>query len=228
MNFQIKHLARAVIPVFAFLLLLGCSSSQTDDVEEPSDDLTEQTDQSEYTETETETEAEEAPVPEKTGPGSLKIVIKSSGQDATGNIRILTAEVDPQLVDEGPAGRSYQLKAGNYDVEVTMDTTLDKPQKRLRDVRIKAGELTEREINFPVGTIKLIPKRGRRKVGSKLRWRYAGGGDWFEKSTRVGEPITLSCGRYDAEVQIGRMKIVIADVQVYEGSRTVSAPVTMR
>ena len=61
-----------------------------------------------------------------------------------------------------------------------------------------------------------------------MRWRYIGGGVWFEQTSTAGEEIILSAGRYDAEVMVSRRAITIEDIQVYEGRRTISPEVHMR
>ncbi len=201
---------------------IGCSSPQGDDdttAVTPDDGTAEGSD--DPLETDSPEEVDE-PEPAATGPGRLRISIKASGQPASGRVRILTAEVEPQVVEEGPASQTFDLPAGQYDLQVTMEDTMDQPVKRLRDVPVRAGDTTERDVNFPVGIIKLQPRRGRSIVRSKVRWRYNGGGDWFEGNSQTGEDLTLSCGRYDAEINHGRTAIVIEDIQVYEGRRNIS------
>lgn len=220
-----------ILAMVVAFMLMGCSSAQDGGAEEPTNDQagpeTGEEDPLATPEPEPEPEPMPEPEPVKRGPGQFRAVLKAGGQPGTGKIRILTADVDPQVITEGPATKTYELEAGEYDVEVTLESVLDHPERRLRDVPIKAGELTEREIDFTVGTIVLQPRRGRSPVRSKVRWRYAGGGDWFESESQTGEELILSCGRYDAEIMLGRTAIVINDIQVYEGRRTVSPAVAM-
>jgi hypothetical protein len=215
----------------------GCSGPQTPGTEEPEgiggDPFASETTGEGATDTEQEGEAvapdtpaepEEAPAAAK-GPGRLRINIKASGEPARAKVRIMTADVEPEVVAEGTAPHTFEVASGTYDVEATLLTTLDRPQKRLTNVRVPAHDVEEREVVFTVGKIVLQPMRGRAKVGKRVRWRYAGGGDWFEQDSRAGQEVLLSTGRYDAEVTVGRTAITIQDVQVYEGKRTVTAPI---
>lgn len=217
------------------VLAVGCSSTQSEGPEEPTIEATETGEGTEETgNVDTfedsasvgETESEEGE-PMSGGSGRLKVKVSAGGERASAKLRIITASVDPQVVDEGTSEQTFDLPAGRYDVEATITTTLDPAQKRLQDVPVKAGETTERTLDFPVGTIKLQPMRGNSQVRSKVRWRYGGGGDWFEKTSNTGEEVLLSAGRYDAEIMIGKMAITINDIQVYEGKRTLSPQVTV-
>jgi hypothetical protein len=244
MSHVMQRMMRVIQPLCIVLLcslaLAGCSgASQSVDAEEPgagggvdeespsgNDDgelggLDEEGESS-------EAEEEEEPGESGGGAGRLKVLVKASGEDATGSVRILTAEADPRVVDEGPASKTYEVPPGRYDVDVILHDSLDRPEKRLTDVPVKAGGLTEREVDFVIGQITLQPVRGRSKVGTDIRWRYMGGTDWFEQVSQAGQEVVLSAGRYDAEVLIGRTKITIRDIQVYEGRRTVYPEVTMR
>lgn len=220
-----------LVALLSGLALAACSGgTQSVDLEEPSAEPDEGDPFAEEAGDES-AEAEEEPEPAEPvrgGGGRLKVLIKVSGAAGTGSLRILTADVEPRIIDEGPASKTYDVPAGRYDVEVTLHDTLDRPEKRLRDVPVKAGGTTEREVNFIVGQITLQPVRGRSKVGTDIRWRYSGGTEWFEQGSRAGEEIILSAGRYDAEVLVGRTKITIRDIQVYEGRRSVYPEVSMR
>jgi hypothetical protein len=223
------YLIACLFAAIALVSMSGCSSTQEGGAEDPTDVPTDDGtgDGAGTMSADPEPEPEPEPEPAASGPGRIHIKVLASGQPASGHVRILTADVDPQIVDEGPASQTFDLSSGSYDVEVRMDETLDRPEKRLRDVRIPVGDTVEREVNFPVGTIKLQPRRGRGAIRSKVRWRYAGGGDWFEGTSNTGEDLTLSCGRYDAEITVNRTAIVISDVQVYEGRRSISPPIQM-
>lgn len=226
----------ALVLLLVGALAVGCSSTQTEGPEEPEVEATDpgegsvepeetgNVDTFEDSGSVGETEESE---PVSGGAGRLKVKISAGGEPGSAKLRIITASAEPQVVDEGSSEQTYDLPAGRYDVEATISTTLDPAQKRLQDVPVKAGETTERTIEFPVGTLKLQPMRGNSPVKSKVRWRYGGGGDWFEKTSNTGEEITLSAGRYDAEIMIGKMAITISDIQVYEGKRTLSPQVTV-
>jgi hypothetical protein len=222
------------------LLAVGCSSTQGEGPEEPigeptGDPVDEGGEESgdtgrvdEFEDSGSVSENEEAAeAPMTGGTGRLRVKITTSGEAASAKLRILTSAVEPQVVEEGTSEQTFDLRAGRYDVEATLSTTLDHAQKRLQDVPIKAGETTERTIDYPVGTIVLQPMRGASKVRSKIRWRFQGGGDWFEQTSNTGEELTLSAGRYDAEIMVGKMAITINDIQVYEGKRTLSPQVTV-
>ena len=216
-----------MIALLCGLAVAACSASTSStDVEEPGGEPVDEGGLGSGGQVEPEPEPEPEPV--AAGPGQIKVLIKIGSKRAKGAVRILTADVDPTVVEEGPATQVFDVPAGRYDVEVTCHDTLDRPEKRLRDVQINPGETVEREVPFVVGNITLQPVRGRRKVGTKVRWRYTGGDEWFEKGSNAGEEVLLSAGRYDAEVLVGRTKITIRDIQVYEGRRTVYPEVSMR
>lgn len=232
-----------VLSVVVGLLAMGCSSTQNGGAEDPTDDTSGggisdfddplNAGRTDYGDPATDdtggggSEPEDSGASYGGGTGHLKLKVIQSGSPANGDVRILTADVDPVVVQEGNSDQTFDIKAGRYDIEIQLDTTMDHPTQRLRDVPIKAGETTERDVNFTVGTIILRPMRGRGMVRSKVRWRYAGGGDWFEGTSQTGAELTLSTGRYDAEITLNRTAIVIEDIQVYEGKRTVSPPVQM-
>jgi hypothetical protein len=149
-----------------------------------------------------------------------------SGKAASGKVRVLSSS--DGVVAEGHSGRTFDVPSGVYDLEVTLEDAVDRPEKRVQGVRIPAGKTTTHEVTFVVGYITLRPRRGKRPVGKQIRWRYQGGGDWFDTTTMAHEEIILSAGRYDAEVTYGRQKITISDIQVYDGKRTVSPEIHMR
>jgi hypothetical protein len=219
----------SVIGFLACLGMIACASSPgVSEVEAPTGvapddpiDSTEIADGPEH-------DPEPDPLPDRSVPGKLHVVVKASGQPASGNLRILTADINPRIVDEGSTGETYEVPAGRYDIDVILEDTIDRPEKRLRDVPVTAGQVTEREIEFTIGQLTLQPRQGKRKVGSDIRWRYAGGGDWFERSSKAGEEVELSTGRFDAEVLVGNTKVTIRDIQVYEGRRTISPEIQMR
>lgn len=227
-----RWLSPWVLALLFTVSLIACSGTQNGGAEEPTDEglsheSGDTTDDPLTADPVTEPEPEPEPEPTASGPGELRLEVTAGGEPAMGKLRILTAEVEPELVMETESSKTVELPSGDYDVEVTNTSLLDRPEKRLRDVPVKAGELTERELDFPVGTIILNPRRGRGTIRSEVHWRYAGGGDWFEETSRTGEELTLSTGRYDAQIKIGRTEVVINDIQVYEGRRTLSPAVQM-
>lgn len=162
------------------------------------------------------------------GTGRLQVKVVASGEAAGGQVRILSTSEDLGLVAEGPSGRTYDVPAGSYHVDVVLEDALDRPEKRIRDVRVEAGRTAVAEAVFVVGQVKLTPVQGRRPVGKEIRWRYNGGGDWFEQGSEVGQEVVLSAGRYDAEVMVQKRAVTIQDIQVYEGRRTISPEVSYR
>jgi hypothetical protein len=162
------------------------------------------------------------------GETRLRVKVLMSGEEASGQVRIVSARAERTVVGSGSSRQTFDLEPGEYDVEVTLEDAFDRPEKLVKGVEVLPGRTTVHEVPFVVGTIKLQPMRGRQMVGKEIRWRYSGAGDWFPTTTEAGQEITLSAGRYDAEVTVGRQNITINDIQVYEGKRTVSPEIRMR
>lgn len=160
------------------------------------------------------------------GGGQLRVKIMASGEAGTGSVRVISS--DKQVAAEGPSSRTFEVPTGTYDLEVTFDGALDRPEKRVSGVRVGPGETTVAEVTFTIGQVTLQPRMGKRSVGKQIRWRYSGGGDWFEQASEAGQEVVLSAGRYDAEVEVNKRAITITDIQVYEGRRTISPEVHMR
>lgn len=162
------------------------------------------------------------------GVGKLKVVVKA-GNTANPPCKIKIIKTDGGkaqiVVKEGTSGEYYTVPEGIYDIEVKLLSTLDQPERREKEIIVRSGEEVTKEVNFSIGSIILIPMKGNQKLKGTLKWRYAGGGDWFPQTTKTEEEVLLSTGRYDAELNIGKMNIVISDIQVYEGKRTVTPEV---
>lgn len=169
-----------------------------------------------------------SPAKAPSGPGTMTIKLFAGKKEAEGLITVLTYEADPKtVVEDQPSSRPIEVPAGEYFVKATFTTAVDHPVLELREVKVEPGEDLVREIKFPVGEVTLQTFRGGSQIKTKVKLRRqvetkrsseTKDEPWFETLAPTHEPVLISPGVYECEVQLGGKKgFRIKGITVYDG-----------
>lgn len=149
--------------------------------------------------------------------GAVLVRIRAGGQDASGQVKVMTAEAEPREVAKGPSGRPISVPNGRYDVMVTCTDLIDEPEQQLRGLAV-SGETVEREVSFPSGTITLHVKVGRAELHNK-ELTLLRGGEELPGKAKTGVAFKISPGTYQAKIVVGRKaEHTIEGIQAYDGA----------
>lgn len=157
---------------------------------------------------------------EEGGGSSILINVRAGGKTGEGIIKVFSKGTEHQEIAKGKTAQPISVPPGSYELEIICTTLLNKPSQSITVDSLAPAQRFEKEISFPAGTIILQTIKGNSNLkGLKMRFKREGEEQFFEGTGKTWEPITLSPGRYDAEVTLKKGVVFpINSIDVYEGS----------
>lgn len=225
-----RHLVRAAIA--AALVSTACGGSQApSDSTAPSEDVTPVqplADEPSADETAGEEVLEEEPP--ASGPGQLRVVNRVAGEEAGGNVRVVTPS--GEVVAEGRSGETFTVESGEYVIvgEITdANVLIDKPTREAdRMVTVVAGEEQTAAVEHPRARVRFrVTRRGR----PVAQWRMTVRRQGVEESAPIelrsrDEHVPITPGRYDGTLRFGTQEIAVNGL-IFQGGATMDLPVNV-
>jgi hypothetical protein len=129
---------------------------------------------------------------------------------------------------EGAAGSPLALTSGSYRLEVKVSDTasLADTPTQTRDLIIEPGQSAKVDARFPWAKVTLnVIIDGKSKVAAKVKLLREG--NVVAEMKAGGEPVAISPGKYEAEVQHGGDTVRVKGLQFPEGA-TQTVPVRVQ
>lgn len=153
---------------------------------------------------------------------TIFITIKVNGEKASGIVQVFANSPESREVAKGKSEEPIQLPPGEYYISVTCTSLIDEPVHKLPSlVTLKPGQKYEQVIKFTAGTIILQTYKDNQPLkGKPLKLKAEGSSTYFNQKGKTWEPLMLSPGTYEAEVEVSKKSnFIIKGIQVYEGSK---------
>lgn len=176
-------------------------------------------------ESEASAEPDDAPAP-AAGPAELTVTALVAGAAIPAKVRVL--DESGKTVVEGPAGSPLALESGSYRLEVKVSdaTALADTPTQTRDLIVEPGQSAKVEARFPWAKVTLnVIIDGKSKAAAKVKLLREG--NVVAEMKAGGEPVAISPGRYEAEVQHGSDTVRVKGLQFPEGA-TQTVPVRVQ
>jgi hypothetical protein len=130
--------------------------------------------------------------------GKLTVELTANGQAAAGTVEILPAQ-GGSAAAQGASGAAFDVPAGAYDVKATLTDAIDDPQRTIGGIDVAAGEGRTVRVDFQVGRVTLVCRKGDVDVTGDAKLRRPGSSAWLP-AVRCGETFLVSGGTYEAQV----------------------------
>lgn len=219
---------RAIASLFVAMLFLGCGSGtqqtapEDEDVDfSPEDDpIFGDVPSGDIEEEPTEQSATEEPV--AVGPADVTVEVKLGVED-TDHAQVTVTNEAGSTVAQGRAGETFTLQPGTYVIsaEVTdTDQIVTAPASGSETVTVEPQEPQTVQVTIPAAHVRLIVKRNGRTLRNPLVTLFHEGGDEQVAQFRAGsQHITISPGRYEADVRTGNQEIHVRGLMFMGGAR---------
>lgn len=130
--------------------------------------------------------------------GRIAAEVTENGRPAPG--RFVVHGPGGEEVARGTSGTAVQVPAGTYDVALTLEGAIDRPEKWVRGLAVGRGATARATAAFETGTVQVqVTAGGRRAAATVLVHRV--GEDAEIATLGAGVPGVLSTGTYDFQVR---------------------------
>ncbi len=161
--------------------------------------------------------------------GQLNVKVMINEEPLTVPVKILGE--DDKIVAQGSAGDTFTLPPGQYvaSAEVTNDEMLvDTPERRSEVVEVRPTENQTATVEFGRARVRLqVLKSGKKVRGSRVVLRRSGGEETVLDFEPNDDHISISPGRYDAVVHLGKDEISVTGL-VFMGGATQTVPIRVK
>lgn len=169
----------------------------------------------------TEGQASQAPPAEaEAGPASVMVKIKVGGAEASGHVRIL--DDSDSVVSEGEAPFSTRIPSGTYTFEAQISNEsilVDRPTHRSEGMEVRPGGPHEIVVDVPRAQVRLTVVRGGRAVRNpEITLMRPGSTEPVFRFRPGSEHISISAGRYEADVKMGSQVIHVTGITFMDGA----------
>lgn len=207
------------------LLVWSCGGATPAPATEPSPSLeaTEPADIQESPQPEMDEPIEE---PVEVGPASLTINVTVNREPSTAQIKLFRDNDEP--VAEGNSGEKMRIQSGSYSAHIQITDSkamIDRPTK-IQDFTLEKGADVTEQVTFAWAKVRLNVKvNGKLNKNAKIDLIKDGTVVATVKSA-AAQFVTISPGRYQAEVKAGKSVTKVDDVMFPEGA-TIDVPINV-
>jgi len=153
------------------------------------------------------------------GPASVMIKAVMGGTEVAARVRVLDGD---RVVAEGQAPLSAQMTAGTYTFTAEISDAallVDTPTVRNEDVTVAAGGPRDVTIQIPRAQVRLKVVRGGREIRNpEITLMHQGSTEAVYRFHPGAQHISISPGRYEADVKMGTQVIHVQGITFMDGA----------
>lgn len=221
---------KAITSLFAAMLILGCGASDSqqttpddEDIEfSPEDDAIFGDAPPSGALLDDPEDEDATREPEPVGPAEVTIEVKL-GLEEVRSATVVVKSASGATVAEGRGGETFTLQAGTYSVTARVtsdDLIVTAPAETTESIDVEPQEPQTVRVTIPAAHVRLTVKRNGRTIRNPLVTLFREGGDEQVAQFRAGnQEITISPGRYEADVRTGSQEIRVRGLMFMGGAR---------